>query len=37
VAHLQVLTMGEDGIARIDGFHVERIYAPFGLPAALEG
>jgi RNA polymerase sigma-70 factor (ECF subfamily) len=34
--HLQVLTMTEAGIARIDGFHGSGFYAKFGLPAVLE-
>ena len=34
--HMQVLTMTGTGIARIDGFHVSGLYAPFGLPAALD-
>jgi RNA polymerase sigma-70 factor (ECF subfamily) len=34
--HVQVLTMAETGIARIDGFHASDLYAPFGLPAVLE-
>jgi RNA polymerase sigma-70 factor (ECF subfamily) len=33
--HLQVMTMTETGIARIDGFHGSELAAPFGLPAAL--
>ena len=33
--HVQVLTLTETGIARIDGFHASGLYAPFGLPAAL--
>jgi RNA polymerase sigma-70 factor, ECF subfamily len=33
--HLQVLTMTETGIARIDGFHGSGLYAPLGLPAVL--
>ncbi len=33
--HVQVLTMSETGIARIDGFHVKGLYAPFDLPAVL--
>jgi len=32
---VQVLTMTEAGIAQIDGFHVNRLYAQFGLPAVL--
>lgn len=32
---VQVLTMTETGIAQIDGFHVNRLYAQFGLPAVL--
>ena len=35
--HVQVLTVTETGIARIDGFHVAGLHAPFGLPAVLEG
>jgi RNA polymerase sigma-70 factor (ECF subfamily) len=34
--HVQVLTMAETGVAQIDGFHVDGLYAPFGLPAVLE-
>ena len=34
--HLQVMTMTETGIARIDGFHDPDLYAKFGLPAVLE-
>jgi RNA polymerase sigma-70 factor (ECF subfamily) len=34
--HLQVLTMTEAGIARIDGFHVPALCAQFALPAVLE-
>ena len=34
--HVQVLTMTETGIAQIDGFHVNGLYAQFGLPAVLE-
>ncbi|HYK68252.1 MAG TPA: RNA polymerase subunit sigma-70 [Streptosporangiaceae bacterium] len=34
--HVQVLTITETGIARIDGFHAGELYAPFGLPAALQ-
>ena len=34
--HVQVLTMTETGIARIDAFHVNGLYAQFGLPAVLE-
>ncbi len=34
---VQVLTMTETGIAQIDGFHVDGLNAPFGLPAMLEG
>ena len=34
--HVQVLTITETGIARIDGFHANELYAPFGLPAVLE-
>ena len=33
---VQVLTMTETGIARIDAFLVNALYAPFGLPAVLE-
>jgi RNA polymerase sigma-70 factor, ECF subfamily len=33
---VQVLTMTETGIARIDAFVVNGLYAPFGLPAVLE-
>jgi RNA polymerase sigma-70 factor (ECF subfamily) len=33
--HVQVLTVTETGIAQIDGFHVNGLYAPFGLPAVL--
>jgi RNA polymerase sigma-70 factor (ECF subfamily) len=33
---VQVLTMTETGIARIDAFLVSTLYAPFGLPAVLE-
>jgi RNA polymerase sigma-70 factor, ECF subfamily len=33
--HLQVFTITRDGIARIDGFQAEGLYAPFGLPAVL--
>jgi RNA polymerase sigma-70 factor (ECF subfamily) len=33
--HVQVLTMTETGITRIDGFHAGELYAPFGLPAEL--
>jgi RNA polymerase sigma-70 factor (ECF subfamily) len=33
---VQVLTMTETGIAQIDGFHVGRLCAQFGLPAVLE-
>ena len=32
---VQVLTMTETGITRIDGFHADGLYAPFGLPAVL--
>jgi RNA polymerase sigma-70 factor (ECF subfamily) len=32
---VQVLTMTETGIARIDAFHVDGLYAQFGLPAVL--
>ena len=35
--HLQVLTLTEAGIAQIDGFHANGLYAPFGLPAVLAG
>src|SRR5712691_6832305 len=34
--HVQVLTMTETGIAQIVGFHVNGLYAQFGLPAVLE-
>ena len=27
--------MTETGITRIDGFHADGLYAPFGLPAVL--
>ena len=33
---MQVLTMTETGIARIDAFVVNRLYAQFGLPAVLK-
>jgi RNA polymerase sigma-70 factor, ECF subfamily len=33
--HLQVLTLTEAGIARIDGFHGSGFSAKFGLPAVL--
>jgi len=33
---VQVLTVTETGIAQIDGFRVNRLYARFGLPAVLE-
>ena len=33
---VQVLTMTETGIAQIDAFHVNGLYAQFGLPAVLE-
>ena len=33
--HVQVLTITENGIARIDGFHASELYSPFGLPATL--
>jgi RNA polymerase sigma-70 factor (ECF subfamily) len=33
--HVQVLTMTETGIAQIDGFHNNGLYAQFGLPAVL--
>jgi RNA polymerase sigma-70 factor, ECF subfamily len=33
--HVQVLTITETGIARIDGFHDSRLPAKFGLPAVL--
>jgi RNA polymerase sigma-70 factor, ECF subfamily len=32
---VQVLTMTETGIAQIDGFHADGLYAQFGLPAVL--
>ena len=32
---VQVLTMTETGIARIDAFHADGLYAQFGLPAVL--
>jgi len=32
---VQVLTMTETGIAQIDGFHADGLYAHFGLPAVL--
>jgi RNA polymerase sigma-70 factor (ECF subfamily) len=35
-SHVQVLTMTETGIAQIDAFHVDGIYAQFGLPTVLE-
>jgi RNA polymerase sigma-70 factor, ECF subfamily len=35
--HIQVLTMDSTGIARIDGFHYEGLFADFGLPAVLPG
>jgi len=34
--HVQVLTMAETGIVRIDGFHANDLYEPFGLPAVVE-
>jgi RNA polymerase sigma-70 factor (ECF subfamily) len=34
--HVQVLTLTETGIARIDGFHARELYAPFGLPETLD-
>jgi RNA polymerase sigma-70 factor (ECF subfamily) len=34
--HLQVMTVTGTGIARIDGFHADGLYAPFGLPEVLE-
>jgi RNA polymerase sigma-70 factor (ECF subfamily) len=34
--HVQVLTMTETGIARIEAFHDSGLYANFGLPDALE-
>jgi len=34
--HVQVLTMTEAGIARIDGFHANGLYTPFGLPPVPE-
>jgi RNA polymerase sigma-70 factor, ECF subfamily len=33
--HVQVLTLGADGIARIDGFHDHTLYAAFGVPQVL--
>jgi RNA polymerase sigma-70 factor, ECF subfamily len=33
--HVQVLTVAESGIAQIDGFHVDGLYAPFDLPEVL--
>jgi RNA polymerase sigma-70 factor (ECF subfamily) len=33
--HVQVLTITAAGIARIDGFHIDGLYAPFGLPKVL--
>jgi RNA polymerase sigma-70 factor (ECF subfamily) len=35
--HVQVLTVTETGIAQIDGFHINGLYAPFDLPAVLAG
>jgi RNA polymerase sigma-70 factor (ECF subfamily) len=34
--HLQVMTVTETGLARIDGFHADGLYAPFGLPEVLQ-
>jgi RNA polymerase sigma-70 factor, ECF subfamily len=34
--HVQVLTLTETGVARIDGFHGGELYAPFGLPETLD-
>jgi len=33
---VQILTMTEAGIAQIDAFHINGLYAQFDLPAVLE-